>query len=176
MFFAFSLLALWVMSVDRYLATHYPLVYRTSVTKGKLLFTFLAIIHTAVIAISINDLVIPYQFGLLIFGILVILPMLFINCKLFTVPRKSRRNNGISPEMKKSFSLKTLSSWLLVVACLMTLFMPALIYIGLRLTCKETKFTLGNTQLEGLWARTAASMNSTFNCLIFYLKNKAPRG
>ena len=76
--FAFSLLALWVMSVDRYLATHYPLVYRTSVTKGKLLtlFTFLAIIHTTVMAISVSNLVVSYQFGLLIFGILVILPML----------------------------------------------------------------------------------------------------
>ena len=101
--------------------------------------------------------------------------MLFINCKLSTVARKSRRNNEISPKMKKSFSLKTLSSCLLAVACLMTLFMPALIYIGLRLTCKETKFTLGNTQLAGLWARTAASMNSTFNCLFFYWKNKTLR-
>ena len=38
-----SLLALLVMSVDRYLATHYPLFHRTSVTKKKLLtlFTFL---------------------------------------------------------------------------------------------------------------------------------------
>ena len=46
MFTGFSLLALLVMSVDRYLATHYPILHRRSVTKGKLLtlFTFLAII------------------------------------------------------------------------------------------------------------------------------------
>ena len=45
-FTGFSLLALLVISVDRYLATHYPILHRRSVTKGKLLtlFTFLAII------------------------------------------------------------------------------------------------------------------------------------
>ena len=49
MFVGFSLLALMVMSVDRYLATHYPILHRTSVTKGKLLlfFTFLVIIAIA---------------------------------------------------------------------------------------------------------------------------------
>ena len=35
-FFGFSQLTLLVMSLDRYLATHYPIFHRTSVTKGKL--------------------------------------------------------------------------------------------------------------------------------------------
>ena len=42
-FHAFSVLALLVMSFDRYLATSYPLFHRTCVTKGRLL-TFLAIL------------------------------------------------------------------------------------------------------------------------------------
>ena len=40
-FFGFSLLALLVMNIDRYLATHYPIFHRISVTKGKLLILFM---------------------------------------------------------------------------------------------------------------------------------------
>ena len=97
-----SLIALFVMSVDQYLATHYPIFHRTSVTKGKLLilFTFLFFIEITVATISINDLVIPYQVGLLIFCIMYVPPMLFMNYKLFTVARKSPRCIRKSPEMK----------------------------------------------------------------------------
>jgi hypothetical protein len=42
-FFVFSYFALLVMNFDRYLATSYPIVHRTSVTKGRLL-TLLAIL------------------------------------------------------------------------------------------------------------------------------------
>ena len=173
----FSLLALLVMSVDRYLATHYPLFHRTSVTKGKLLtfFAFLFFIQITVATISVNDLVISYQVGLLIFGILVIPPMLLINYKLFTVARKNRRNKVISPEMKKSFSFKNISGCLLVVACLLVLYIPNVVHIVLRLTSKERRNALDKATLAGFWSATTAAMNSTFNCLIFYWKNKTLR-
>ena len=176
-FIGLSLVALLVMNVDRYLATHYPIFHRTSVTKGKLLalFTVLVIIELTLSAMSINDLVISFQVHLLIFLAIFIPPMLFINYKLFTVARKSRRNNEISPEMKKSFSLKKISNCLLVVACLSVLSIPTFVHIGLRLTSKETKFKLDNAEFVGFWARTIASMNSTFNCLIFYWKDKTLR-
>jgi hypothetical protein len=44
--------------------------------------------------------------------------MLFINYKLFAVARKSRRNTGISAEIKKTFSWKNISCCLLAIACL----------------------------------------------------------
>ena len=105
MFMCISLIALLVMSVDRYLATHYPIVHRTSVTKGKLLtlFAFLVIIVIALLVMSVNDLVIPIEVDVLIFLIICIPPMLFINYKLFTVARKSRKNNELSPDLKKIF-------------------------------------------------------------------------
>ena len=176
-FIGFSLLALFVMNVDRYLATHYPIFHRTSVTKGKLLtlFIFAVIIEITLAAMSVNNLFFPRQVGIFILCIIFIPPMLFINYKLFTVARKSRRNKEISPEMKKSFSFKNVSSCLLVVACLSVLSIPTFVHIGLRLTSKEKEFTLDNAQIAGLWAHTVASMNSTFNCLIFYWKNKTLR-
>ena len=176
-FVAFSLLALLVMNFDRYLATYYPIFHRTSVTKGKLL-TLLAILITMeiiLVLLSFNNFVIPYQVALLIFIIIIIPPMLFMNCKLFAVARKSRKNNGISPEMKKTFSLKTISSCLMAVVCYVVLNIPVFVYIGLTITLTEKEFTLDNAALPGFWASTIASMNSTFNCLIFYWKNKILR-
>ena len=176
-FLGFSLLALLVMSVDRYLATHYPIFHRTSVTKKKLLtlFAFLVIIGKIVVVMSANNLVIPREAGLLILGIIFIAPMVFINYKLFTVARKSRRNNGMSPQIKKSFSLKNISSCLLVLACLILISIPSLVYIVLRQTSKKTELTLDITRLARLWTNTATAMNSSFNCLIFYWKNKTLR-
>ena len=177
MIIGFSLLALLVMNADRYLATHYPLYHRTSVTKGKLLtvLTFLVIIEIIVIGVSINDLVISYQVGVFIFLIIFIPPMLFINYKLLKIARNSRRNNEILPDMKKSFSVKNVSSCLLVVACLTVLSIPTLVYFGLKQTSKETEHTLDNARIAGLWASTTTSMNSTFNRLIFYWKDKTLR-
>ena len=177
MLLGFSLVALFVMNVDRYLATHYPFFHQTSVTKGRLLilFTIAAFIQLALGTMSIHHLVISYQAGLLIFCGIIIPPMLFINYKLFMIARKKRREKGKANDRKKSFSLKNISSCLLIVACLMILSIPTLVYIVLRLTSKETEFTLDNAQLTALWAKTTASMNSTFNCLILYWENKTLR-
>ena len=173
----FSLVALLVMNFDRYLATHYPIFHQTSVTKGKLftLFTFAAVIEITLTATPLNDSAISYQIGLFIICIIFVPPMLFINYKLFIVARKTRRNKGIPPGMKKSFTLKNISSCLLAVACLAFLSIPAIVYIGLRLTSKKKESTLDNVNVAGLWLHTASLMNSTFNCLIFYWKNKTLR-
>ena len=133
------------------------------------------IIQITLTAISTSDVIISYQLRLLIFFVIFVAPMLFINYKLFTMANKSRRNNEISPEMKKSFSFKNVSSCLLVVACLMSTYIPLFICFGLRLTSKETVNTLGNAEIAALWSRTTGSMNSTFNSLIFYWKDQALR-
>ena len=179
-FVGLSLLALLVMNFDRYLATSYPIFHRTSVTKGKLL-TLLAILITmevTLVLITFNDFVIPFEVSLLIFVIIIFPPMLFMNYKLLAVARKSRRNNGISPEMKKTFSSKTISSCLLTVACFVVLNIPACVYIGLRITSRETSETVStsnNAILAEFWSSTIAAMNSTCNCLIFFWKNKILR-
>ena len=175
-FFVFSYFALLVMNFDRYLATSYPIFHRTSVTKGRLV-TLLAILNIVEIiftVMSTNDFVISYQVHGLIRCIIFIPPMLFINYKLFLVVRKSRRNKRISPDMKKT-SLKNISSCLLAVACVVVLSIPWSVYIGLRTNSPDTKETLDNANLAWMWAITISLMNGTFNCLIFYWKNKVLR-
>ena len=175
-FIGFSLLALLVMNFDRYLATSYPIFHRTSVTKGKLL-TLLAILNIMFVIpalISVVYVLISYEFFLLICCCILFGPMLFINYKLFIIARKSRRNNRIQLEMKKSFALKNISSCLLAVACFVVLNIPVFVYIGLSITSKRA-MTFDNAYITGLWARTITTMNSTCNCLIFYWKNKILR-
>ena len=175
-FIGFSLLALLVMNFDRYLATSYPIFHRTSVTKGKLL-TLLAILSIMFVTLALISRVyvlISYPVFLLICFSILFGPMLFINYKLFRIARKSRRNNGIAPEMKKTFSLKNISSCLLAVACFGVLNIPVSVFIGLSITWKSA-LTLDNTYIAALWATTITSMNSTCNCLIFYWKDKILR-
>ncbi len=168
----FSFLALLVMNFDRYLATYYPIFHRTSVTKGKhlTLFATLIVVELAVSVMSINEFLISRHTFVAIFLIILIPPMLFFNCKLF----KIARNNRKSPEMKKTFSLKNISSCLLAVACFVLLSIPILVYIGLKINSGYS-LTLDDANIAALWGVTIASMNSTFNCLIFFWKNKILR-
>ena len=176
-FLGFSLFALLVMNFDRYLATSYPIFHRTSVTKGRLLtlLAILIIVEVILIALSANEFVISYQAHGVFLCILLFPPKLFINYKLFLVVRKSRKNKRISPDIKKTFSLKNISSCLLVVACVVVSSIPWFVFIGLRINSPETRNTLDNANLAGMWAITLSMMNCTFNCLIFYWKNKVLR-
>ena len=178
-FQACSLLALLVMNFDRYLATSYPLFHRTSVTKKRLLtlFAILVIIEATLLAISVNDAVISYQLGILIFIVLVSPPMLFLNYKLLLVLRKNRRGNlRTTAERKKSYSLKNISSCLLAFACHVTLIsIPTLVYVVLKMNSNDRTSILDSSNINGYWGLTIASMNSTLNCLIFFWKNKVLR-
>ena len=176
-FLVYSYFALLVMNFDRYLATSYPIFHQTSVTKRRLLtlLEILIIVEIALTVMTVNNFVISYQVHVSIICILLIPPMLFINYKLFLVVRKSRKKKRISPELKKTFSLKNISSCLLAVACLVVSFIPWCVYIGLRINSPETKNTLDNANLAGMWATIMSLMNCTFNCLIFYWKNKVLR-
>ena len=172
-----SLLALLVMNFDRYLATHHPFFHRTSVTKRKLfiLFAVLVIFQIAAASLTVSDAVLTHAHGQLIALIIISPPMLFVNYKLYTISRKSRRSNEISPEMKKTFSWKNISSCLLAVVCFVLFSIPAFLHSGLKIDSKKQQTTLDNAEIVSLWGKTIASMNSTFNCLIFYWKNKILR-
>ena len=56
-----SLVALFVMEFDRYLAISYPIFHKTSVTKGRLLILFVALVVTQATLewMSLDDVVLP---------------------------------------------------------------------------------------------------------------------
>ena len=168
-----SLLALLVMNFDRYLATHYPIKHRTSVSRRKLL-ALLGIL-TAVIdtfgILSLSRFISHEVYGIIVLTI-VNPPMIFLNYKLFKIARESRKNRGMSSQLKRSLSSKKISSALLAVACFAVLSIPAFVYIVQEMTSKTLS---DNVSLARLWAKTFITMNCTFNCLIFYWKNKTLR-
>ena len=177
-FLAFSVLAVLVMNFDRYLATSCPLFHRASITKKKCLtlLAILIIIEICLTLIVLTKHAISFQVHLLIFFVHVFPPMLFLYYKLLVVVRKSRSDRGVSPEMKKTFSLKNISSCLLAVACHVTISIPALVFVGLRMNYTQARLSLDHhVHLIAIWSGTIASMNPTFNCLIFYWKNKVLR-
>ena len=172
----FSLFALLVMNFDRYLATYYPLFHRTSVTKRGLLTLLgsLIIIEIVLGELARNE-VIPYYVQNMI-GFVIIAPaMFFINYKLFRIARKNRRNNGTSPEVKKTFSLKNVSTSLLTTACFLLLSIPVIVLISLSIVARNTPTLLDHARVAELWTNTIAAMNATCNCLIFFWKNKILR-
>ena len=176
LFIVFSFLALLVMNFDRYLSTHYPVFHRTSMTRSKLI-SLLAASLAMALPISLlsenNNFLVSHANGLLICFIFLFPATLFINYKLFTVARKMRRNSTLTTEMK--LSSKNISSCLLAVVCFVLLSIPVFVFIGLRRSSKDAEHTLDRAQLAALWTKTISAMNSTFNCLIFYWKNKILR-
>jgi hypothetical protein len=71
--------------------------------------------------------------------------------------------------------LKNASSCLLAIACFVVLFIPRTVYIGFEMAWKETPRFSERIKLALLWGKTFASMNSTFNSVIFYWRNKILR-
>ena len=174
-FLGFSLLALLVMNIERYLGVHYPIFHRTCVTRRRLL-TLLAILFilpTKLIILSTNDLVISFPVALIIFIAIVYPPLVYINYKLFKISRKVRRNNIMSSEVKRKVNTKSISTCLLVVACLMLLTISSSWYLALSFVSRKS--TSKNVRLSFIWGNTIYTMNSTFNSLIFFWKNKVLR-
>ena len=162
-----------VLSLDRYLATYYPIFHRTSVTKGRLLtllLTFIALVGFLVV-ISVNSWLLSHQLAGLIFMTVFMPPVLFLNYKLFLISRSHKP----TPEMmKRGFSLKSTSSCLLAVACFLILSIPVFLSIGFGKISKETDKSQ-RVRLADWWVNTMIAMNASFNCLIFYWKNKVLR-
>ena len=180
-FIGFSILALLVMSLERYLGAYYPFFHRTSLTKRRLL-TLLAVLFLATIIlgiISMNDLVINFATVLIIFFLIAFPPFLFFNYKLFMISRKvrrdiaRRRNNTSSPEISTlHVNLKKISTCLLAVGCLLFMYIPAFSFIAVNFVKKSTS---ENAKVVHLWAGTLGNGTSTVNCLIFFWKNDVLR-
>ena len=173
LFIGSSFLALLVMSIERYLGAYYPIFHRTSVTKRRLLtlHAILFILVTVMYIISRNDLVISNPVTLAILLALLAPPFMFVNFKLFIIARKIHRQRAISPAKRATINLKNISTALWAVACLMLFSVPASFSITFSLAEKSTN----SIQLSYIWFNICATMNCTFNSLIFFWKNKVLR-
>ena len=116
--------------------------------------------------------------------------LFFLNYKIFMVARRMRRvddrvaaslqlnqGNDLPAHiftLKSRSILKGISTCLFVVMCLFACCFPSFLYNCLGLVSKSLLSPDVDLGL-GLWASTLVSMNSTFNCLIFFWKNTTLR-
>ena len=182
-FTGFSIMAVLVMSIQRYLGAYYPFFHRTSLTRRGLLtlLAVLSLVSTILTIISAQDLVICFVARLIILFVIVFPPLVFFNYKLFMISRKvrrdiaSRRNKTSSPEISTlRDNLKKISTCLLAVGCLFLLYIPVFIFIAFSLA----GFKFGENTIFTLvifWTKTVSNANSTLNCLIFFWKDDVLR-
>ena len=181
LFIGFSIIALLVMSIERYLGVYYPFFHRTSLTRRRLLtlLAILCIVPIILLIISSGNLVISFVMVVIIIFVIVFPPFAFLNYKLFKISRKvrrdiaNRRDNSTSPDVSSlHVKLKNISTCLLAVGC--PLFMYILAFFLTAFNFAE-KSTSENTRVPNFWANTVTYVNSTFNCLIFFWKNDVLR-
>ena len=170
-FLVFSLLALLVMNVERYLGAYYPIFHHTSVTRRKLitLLTILSMPSAVMYIISRYIFVdVKYPIYVIIFMVLFVPPFIFVNFKLFAIARKLHRQRAVSPGKKTTANLKNISTGLWAVVCFMLLSIPYSFNIAFGLA-EKSKNTM---ELSRIWPITCITMNCTLNSLIFFWKNK----
>ena len=175
LFIGFSIIALLVMNIERYLGVYYPFFHRTSVTRGRLLtlLAILCILPIIAIMISLNDVVMSLPVALVISFAIIFPPIIFLNYKLFKISRKMRRDNTTSPKESTSHvNLKKIHTCLLAVSCLMLMYTPTFFFIAFNFAEKSTS---ENTMVSRFWSVTVATTNSTLNCVIFFWKDDVLR-
>ena len=174
-FLGFSFCALLVMSIERYLGAYYPIFHRTSVTRRRLLtlLAILLIIYTVLDLIYLYNTIMPRVLGVTIFVFIVFLPLVYLNFKLFKISKEVSQRKAASPEKRTTLSLKSISTCLLVVACLLVLSISTIVSIVFQLNAENQRAT--NAMLSHIWATTIYAMNCTLNSLIFFWRNKVLR-
>ena len=179
--YGWSMLALLTMTAERFLGITYPIFHRTSVTKKRLLYllAFLWSSLNILLVLSFRDQVLSYNTLIIAYMAICLLLSLTLNVKMYIIA-KTRLRNPIVPAGKESDGEKNnknrlakISTCCLAFACFCISSFPATLVTGLR---SRRKIPDGEMySLLFLWSITLTSMNSTFNCLIFFWKNAVLR-
>ena len=179
----YSMFGLLMLNVERFLALNYPFCHQKYLT-NKRLALFLAIIcfsYTIVLA-AFRSLAIPNI--ILVVTSLSIFMFLFVylNYKIFIIAKAKKQHNANitnSSTQKETLNwrrlsiFKKISTCYLTVLCYFTCSAPTVVYCAVcevkpdEMACKEDYPTQ--------WILTLISMNSTFNCLIFFWRNSILR-
>ena len=180
----FSMSALLVMSVERYLAVKYPFFHHTAVTKRRLL---LFLILLMIIIVSVSPLLYFWKntFGnvyAIVFISFFLFLLAYLNYNIFVIARSKRKADGrtvtaSSHQERKGWKLnfRKFSTCSQAVGCFFIFSFPAIVYHVYVLNVTDAFPNKRLTQLFDLWTHTFIPMNSTFNCLIFFWKHSILR-
>ncbi len=99
---------------------------------------------------------------------------------MFIIAKSKREDQSVVPstatsvDENKISNMKNISTCSLAVGCFFFCSCPQIIYSILRLT-SQTPVYDRQVLLFSLWSKTFVSMNSTFNCVIFFWRNSILR-
>ena len=178
----FSLFTLLTLSIDRFLGVTYPIFHRTSVTKKRLLF-FLALLIIMLVFMSPLLYFYSRTFGNMLIAVTflsLLLVFIPLNYKIVKIAGAKRKEKSVAPSTDNEartvckLNNKKISTCSLAVGCFFFCSSPQIIYSVWRFT-SDTPSHHTQTRLLNLWSHTFFSMNSTFNCLIFFWRNSILR-
>ena len=186
----FSMLAVLIMSVERFIALKYPFFHQTAVTKRRLI-CFLRFFVALLVAVKPLLYFEQRAFSLAryvlisIFILLLLIIFAYMNYKMFLIAKSKNENktkptrrtikstnNKKTKERKKHF--RNISTCCLAVVCFVICCFPKFVYCAWRLMSEKPSDDR-KVVLFILWAATIMVMNSTFNSLIFFWKNSILR-
>ena len=179
-----SLFALLTLNVERFLALTRPYFHQASVTKTRLL-CFQAFWTVIVVCLLPALVYFNLETILAILESVTISSLLFLfiysNYKMCIIAKSKRADERVAPttamdENRKTriLNLKSISTCSLAVGCFFCCFCPYTIYTALRFASRAS-LSAGQFLSFSLWSATFMSLNSTFNCVIFFWRNSVLR-
>ena len=177
----FSISALVILSVERFLALKYPFFHQTAVTK-KTLSLSLGFFVFITVSLSSSLFFDGSIFGKIVIGFVSLFLLLFIylNYNIFIIAKSKRKGNTTytpndREETKgRALNLKQISTCSMAVGCFLICFFPRILFSVLHLTSDVLSYNRPSLVFR-IWSSTFLTMNSTFNCLIFFWKNSVLR-
>ena len=170
--FGLSSIALLTMNIERYLSTAHPLFHRRSVTKRRLvaLLTTLQFVDFATVTALAFQSHSAHHICSIIVLLVLLAMVIFMNYKIFRIAMAAKRNG--TNDKKSAVNFKTASTCLLAVSCFFCTSIPLFFYYIFELL---QPFNDDASVSFYLWAVTAISMDSTFNCFLFFWRNRILR-
>ncbi len=185
--FGFSMSALLTLNVERFLALICPFFHQASVTKTRLV-CFLAFVTIMIggppALVYFNGKRTIVDILIAVYILLVLFLIIYGNYRIFTIAKSKREDRRVAPttagrstdesRKRRILNLKNISTCSLAVGCFFVCSCPQIINSSL-LSASETPFYDQQVLLFPLWSHTFLSINSTFNCLIFFWRNSILR-
>ncbi len=183
----FSMSALFMLNFERFLALTCPFFHQAFVTRKRLI-CFQALLTVIIIGLppliyfNTKTTIVVNIFVVVCVSLLLFL-LIYANYKMFTIAKSKRADERVAPRTatsvdenrkKRILNLKNISICFLTVACFFVCSCPLIVYSVLRLASGMPPYDR-QVLLFNLWSNTFLSINSTFNCVIFFWKNSILR-
>ena len=182
LFSGISAWTLFIINIERYFSIIHPVLHRNHFTRRRFVITWfcfwLFVIFNVVSRIYLKFLakVIPINLGIIVFT------SLYTYIAIFVVARKKMmkvRNNRDQKSSRNLMAilreLKMAKTYVMVVSFCFLCYLPTVVLSGIQNLFHQNKRPDSVLNSAINWATTLMSMNSTFNCLIFFWGNREMR-